>query len=150
MIYVVTLAAFCATLLGGIFALRLRDRLHLVLGFSAGAIIAVAFFDLIPEALELASSTYDANTIASVIALGFAFYLILDRLIFHHGHGTRASSAGNVRGRKSFISQFSRRHWIRACVSSVKRGGAHRGGGGSRSRFFRWHQYRKSHLALRR
>jgi zinc transporter ZupT len=47
----VSIAAFCMTLLGGMFALRLKDRLHLILGYSAGAVIAVAFFDLIPEAV---------------------------------------------------------------------------------------------------
>jgi len=34
------------TFAGGLFALRLKDKLHLVLGFSAGAVIGVAFFDL--------------------------------------------------------------------------------------------------------
>ena len=53
MIVIVAIAAFCSTLLGGFFALRLRDRLHLILGFSAGAVVAVAFFDLLPEALDM-------------------------------------------------------------------------------------------------
>ena len=54
MIFLISLGAFCATLIGGLFALHLKDRLHLVLGFSAGAILAVAFFDLLPEAIFLA------------------------------------------------------------------------------------------------
>ncbi len=87
MIYLIAAAACGATLLGGIFALRLRDRLHLVLGFSAGAIIAVAFFDLIPEALELAGGTFKPSFIVSIMALGFVLYLVLDRLILHHAHG---------------------------------------------------------------
>jgi zinc transporter ZupT len=39
-------AAFVSTLSGGWFALRFKDKLHLIFGFSAGAVIAVAFFDL--------------------------------------------------------------------------------------------------------
>ena len=86
MIYVIALATFCSTLLGGYFALRLRDRLHGILGFSAGAVIGVAFFDLLPEALELGSVSYNASTILSLAGLGFLIYLVLDRFVLHHQH----------------------------------------------------------------
>ena len=78
-------AAFAATMLGGLTALRLRDRLHLILGFSAGAVVGVAFFDLLPEALGLAGATPPAVTMMYV-AGGFLFYLLLDRLALLHGH----------------------------------------------------------------
>lgn len=83
---VISSAAFFATLLGGALALRIRDKLHLVLGFSAGAVAGLAFFDLLPEAFTLAGSTHDANTIAFFAAMGFFGYLILDRLILLHSH----------------------------------------------------------------
>jgi ZIP family zinc transporter len=86
MIYLIAFATLCSTLLGGYFALRLRDRLHLILGFSAGAVVGVAFFDLMPEALELAVNTATETTFA-IMALGFGLYLLLDRLIvLHHDH----------------------------------------------------------------
>ncbi|MBX4192211.1 ZIP family metal transporter [Candidatus Parcubacteria bacterium] len=84
MLVLVAVAAFVSTILGGLFALRLADKLHLILGFSAGAVIGVAFFDLLPEALELSSN---ATSVATVIALGFLLYLALDRLLLLHGHG---------------------------------------------------------------
>ncbi|HET8575007.1 MAG TPA: ZIP family metal transporter [Candidatus Paceibacterota bacterium] len=90
MIILIAIATFCATMLGGLFALKLRDHLHLILGFSAGAIIAVAFFDLLPEALHLGSGVYSTEHIFSMTVLGFVVYLILDRSIFlqgHHKHG---------------------------------------------------------------
>ena len=40
---------FLSTLLGGVAALRLRDRMHLLLGFSSGTVIAVVLFGVIPE-----------------------------------------------------------------------------------------------------
>src|SRR4051812_11251105 len=86
MVILIAFAAFIATLSGGLFALRLKDKLHLVLGFSAGAVIGVAFFDLMPEALELAGKDHDAAFVTSIIALGFTIYLILDRLIVLHRH----------------------------------------------------------------
>ena len=73
-------AAFCVTLAGGLLALRLKDRLHLILGFSAGAVVAVAFFDLIPEALVLGAPPHTPGAILSWVALGFLLYLVLDRV----------------------------------------------------------------------
>ena len=100
MIFIIAAATFCATLLGGLFALRLKDKLHLILGFSAGAVIGVAFFDLMPEALELGSKSYSLATVTAVIALGFALYLILDRFILLHDHHDDEAGAhlrlGNV------------------------------------------------------
>lgn len=86
MLILITLATFVATLLGGLFALRFKDKLHLILGFSAGAVVAVAFFDLLPEAIMLGSSVYSVSTITTVVATGFIFYMILDRFIVIHSH----------------------------------------------------------------
>jgi zinc transporter ZupT len=86
MIFLIGIAATIATFLGGLFAFRFKDRLHLVLGFSAGAVIGVAFFDLLPEALELAAGPYSVATITSIVALGFIAYMLLDRAISLHSH----------------------------------------------------------------
>ena len=95
MILLVGLAAFISTTLGGLFALRLGDRLHLILGFSAGAVIGVAFFDLMPEALELIGKTHSIGFGTSIIALGFALYLALDRMIIlHHDHEDHSAHLG--------------------------------------------------------
>lgn len=87
MIIWISIAALVSTFLGGMFALRFKDKLHLILGFSAGAIIGVAFFDLLPEAIELGSKNYDVAFITSIVALGFIVYTVLDRFIFFHSHG---------------------------------------------------------------
>jgi len=85
MLYLIALAIFLATFSGGSFALKLKDRLHLILGFSAGAVIAIAFFDLLPEALRLSGTHYSSMTVLSVTSLGFMTYLILDRTLLLHG-----------------------------------------------------------------
>jgi ZIP family zinc transporter len=82
-VLLIAVAAFCSTFLGGLFALRFKDKLHLILGFSAGAVLAVAFFDLLPEALEL-SDGYPTSLTVSLVGLGFVIYMILDRAIVLH------------------------------------------------------------------
>src|ERR1035437_8009283 len=86
MLILIAFATFFSTLTGGLVALKLKDKLHLILGFSAGAVIAVAFFDLMPEAISLGSKYYSGATILSIVALGFLVYLVLDRVIFLHSH----------------------------------------------------------------
>jgi ZIP family zinc transporter len=85
MLTLIALAAFGATMLGGLFALRLKDRLHLILGFSAGAVVAVAFFDLLPEAIEL-SGGHAPISVFTMTGIGFVLYLLIDRLFLHHSH----------------------------------------------------------------
>ncbi|MEI6144304.1 MAG: ZIP family metal transporter [Candidatus Berkelbacteria bacterium] len=84
MVLIIALATIISTFLGGIFAIRFRDKLHLILGFSAGAVIAVAFFDLLPEALTISGRT--PASIMTFVAIGFVVYLILDRFFSLHGH----------------------------------------------------------------
>ena len=75
------LAAMVATLAGGLLALRLRNRIGLVLGLTAGIVIGVALFDLIPEALELAAGRWSVRPLMAFTALGLAGYMLLDRLL---------------------------------------------------------------------
>ncbi len=98
-------------MIGGFVALKLRDKMHLILGFSAGAVIAVAFFDLVPEAFELAGEVHEVSTIASFVGLGFLLYLLLDRLLMLHGHGhaedvEHGHSRGHVKAGSLSIHSF--------------------------------------------
>jgi len=92
----VAFGTFCATLLGGLAALRFHDRLHLILGFSAGTVIALAFCDLLPEALRL-GATPDA--LLTVSAAAFFAYVVLDRLLLAPGgHGAGLQQSNLQRG----------------------------------------------------
>ena len=84
-VLLVSLAAFAATMAGGVLALRLQRRLHLVLGFSAGAVVGVALFDLLPEALSLAEDRFGNPAVTTALATGFLGYLLLDRFLLLHG-----------------------------------------------------------------
>lgn len=86
MIILIALAAVVFTLLGGLFAIYYKDKLHLIIGFSAGAVLAVSLFHLIPESIEVLSSQYEIHTIVMIVAIGFIIYMILDRTFSLHMH----------------------------------------------------------------
>jgi ZIP family zinc transporter len=92
------IATFVSVFLGGLLAIQLQKHLHLILGFGAGAILGVAFFDLIPESIEIAGASHDMYTITGVMALGFIAYMILDRTFLVHGHHHEAGAGSVHRG----------------------------------------------------
>ena len=81
---------FASTGIGGLLALRFRDRLRILLGFSAGAIVALAFFDLLPAVFshpEMARQAMFAS------AAGFLSFFLLER--YTALHKARQEQAGN-------------------------------------------------------
>ena len=78
-------AATCvATMLGGFLALSLKQRVAVILGFSAGAVLGVALFDLLPEALSLGKNSFPAPAILLAAMTGFFLYGLFDRLVTRH------------------------------------------------------------------
>ncbi len=69
-----------STGLGGFAAIRFRDRLHLLLGFSSGAVLAVALFDILPELFALDGGA----SYMPVAAVGFLAFFGLERYTALH------------------------------------------------------------------
>ncbi len=84
----------------GIYALSLREtKLHNILlvlvAFSAGSILGAAYFDLLPEAIELVGSV-----VFIYITLGFILFFFLERFIYwYHGHGHEADIPDEIANR---------------------------------------------------
>lgn len=102
LILAIALAACTATMTGGLMALKLAGKLPLVMGFSAGAVIGVAFFDLGPEALDAGAGFYTPRTLLAVAALGFFLYTALDRLVARHDCEGQANPTRGLVGAASF------------------------------------------------
>lgn len=82
------LATFIATFIGGLVGLRYKDKMHTILGFTAGVLLAVVAFDIFPELLELLEET-GAPVLIPMIALvcGFLLFHIAEKvLLIHHSH----------------------------------------------------------------
>ncbi len=95
---IIGFATFISTMLGGLFALRYRDKLHLILGFSAGAVMGVAFFDLMPEAFSLSGTSTRPSSVSLMMGAGFIVYLLLDRAVILLSHGDEEHGVLHHRG----------------------------------------------------
>src|SRR5712691_10698343 len=83
-----SMVTFFSTSLGGLFALRYRDRLHLIMGFTAGVLVGLVTFDLLPEIFRLINELH-LDPIGSMIALmaGFLIFHIAEKtILIHHAH----------------------------------------------------------------
>jgi len=80
-----SIATFFSTFFGGLFALRHNDRLHYILSFTAGVLIGVVSFDIMPEIFQLAHE-HAADPMNAMIALvvGFLFFHSLEKFVLVH------------------------------------------------------------------
>ena len=98
----VSFLACAFTLAGGLFALRIERHMALVLGFSAGAVIGVALFDLLPESLELSG---DMSLPFVLVAAGYAAYHLIHRNVAHAAR--RGALGGLTLSLHSFLDGLS-------------------------------------------
>lgn len=74
--------------MGGLVGLKYRDHLHLILGFTAGVLLGVVSFEVLPEIIRMVNELH-SDPIQPMIALvlGFLSFHILEKvLLIHHEH----------------------------------------------------------------
>ena len=71
-----------STLLGGTFAFRLGHQLDALIALSGGIVVAVALFDVLPEAMDTVG---DPRRVTLLVGAGFLFFFLAERLlVLHH------------------------------------------------------------------
>ena len=103
---VLAAATAVATALGGVIALRARDRLHLVLGLAAGLLLGLVAFDLLPEVFEMSSTTFlGAPSVSVALVGGFLLLHLYEKFFgshepaesdYGHDHKHTANLTGTV------------------------------------------------------
>ena len=65
-----------------------KDRLHLVMGFTAGVLLGVVAFDIFPEIInELIATGYAPIYAMIALVAGFLIFHILEKsIVIHHAH----------------------------------------------------------------
>ncbi len=75
-------ATVLSTLTGGLVAFRFRRNLATVIALTGGIVVAVALFDVLPEAFDAVG---DAQVVTAIAAGGFLFFFLVERwLVLHH------------------------------------------------------------------
>lgn len=87
-ILLVALVTFASTIIGGRAAIRFRKVLQYFFAFSAGSLLAVSFFDLLPESLNLANLAAIPIRYIMLTSVAFFFlYSLIERYsLTHHFH----------------------------------------------------------------
>lgn len=82
---IVSIISFLSTLFGGLFAVKYRERLHYIISFSAGVLIGVCFFEVLPEIFELTSES-GLPIMPALIAIVVGFLVIhsLEKMALIH------------------------------------------------------------------
>ncbi|HVW23346.1 MAG TPA: ZIP family metal transporter [Candidatus Saccharimonadales bacterium] len=84
--FLLTVATFFSTLTGGLTALKHKDHLHRFLGLTAGVLLGVVAFDLLPEIFKI-MSVDGGNFTGAMVALvvGFLLFHIVEKsILIHH------------------------------------------------------------------
>lgn len=101
-----SILTFLSTLFGGLLAIRFKNKIAVIIGFSAGAVIGVVFFDLLPEAFMLGGKQYGISTISAIMVAGFLLYMLLDRLSVLHTHQHENNTKGRLGAGSLSIHSF--------------------------------------------
>jgi len=83
-----SLLTFLSTFLGGLFAVRFKNKLHYIMAFAAGVLLGVVSFDILPEIIEQLK-IYNFNSIDVMVAmvLGFLVFHVLEKsILIAHCH----------------------------------------------------------------
>src|SRR5919204_5390008 len=85
-----------STLLGGTAAFRLRHELTTLIAFTGGIVVAVALFDVLPEAID---AVHSPRRVTALIGAGFIGFFLVERVLVRTT-GTSRSKRAHTRARR--------------------------------------------------
>ena len=104
-----TAFAVLTTMTGGLVALRMAHSLPTVIALSGGIVVAVALFDVLPEAIDLLPD--DSTAIGALMGAGFLTFFLFERVLESHA-SVPATTVETVREAD---------HWARVRASELVR-----------------------------
>ncbi len=87
LIFLLAIATFISTMIGGLVAVRFRGVLQYFFAFASGALIGVTFFDILPESIDISQSIgLPLRYVMITAVIIFVFYSFLERYFLTHHH----------------------------------------------------------------
>ena len=99
--FIFVIVTFFSTMIGGIFTLRrVILNINMLFAFAAGALIGISFFDILPEAATLSTSTgIRLNIVLIVVVVAFlAFHTVDQCFLCLHASKEQPGHAPPIRG----------------------------------------------------
>jgi len=83
-----SIATFFSTFFGGLFSIKFKGKLHAIMCFTAGVLVGVFSFDIMPEIINEVKE-HNFNPIGAMIAFvaGYMIFHVLEKtILIHHAH----------------------------------------------------------------
>jgi zinc transporter ZupT len=83
-----SIATVFYTYLGGLFSLKFRDKLHAIMCFTAGVLVGVFSFEIVPEIInQVKEHNFDPTVVMIAFVAGYMLFHILEKsILIHHAH----------------------------------------------------------------
>ena len=83
-----SLATFLSTFLGGMLAVKFKNKLSEIMAFAAGVLLAVVGFEILPEIINQVKQYYFPSIMPmAALVGGFLIFHILEKtILIHHAH----------------------------------------------------------------
>lgn len=89
-----------STILGGLFAVRCRRWIHVLLAVGAGLLLGAAFLDLLPEAISIGiSAGASARSVLGLTLVSFLVFFIVENILDSISAGANATVPRRAMGR---------------------------------------------------
>ena len=99
LVILLAIATFVSTIIGGAVTVKFKKYLPYFFAFASGALISVAFLDLLPESLELSNTSgLAARYIFLTVVFSFFVYSLIERLFATHEIGEEDDHHGHIMG----------------------------------------------------
>ena len=97
-VILLSISTFVSTLLGGLFAVRFKNKLHYIMAFAAGVLLGVVAFDIFPEIIEqIKVNNFGSVGVMIALVLGFLIFHILEKsILIQHCHDDECFATTNT------------------------------------------------------